>query len=82
MTEAIKTVATKSWRTTLNAFLAMLVALHASVASPLLDEIETTEPNWNVAIVAVLGFFALWNARDHKVSSEEAGALKAPEATP
>ena len=76
MSDAIKAVAGESWRTTLNAFLAMLATLYAVVGAPLLDNVEATEPDWSIAIAAVLGFVALWNARDHKVSSEQAGAKK------
>lgn len=79
MTEAIKRVAGASWRTTLGAFLAMLVVIFQKGAIPFLDGIESTEPDMGLCLGAILGFVALWNARDHKVSSEQAGAKTQPE---
>lgn len=78
MTEAIKKVATSSWRTTLGGFLAMIVVLLQSGALPYLDGLDTTKPDLGLCLAAVLGFVSLWNARDHGVSSEQAGAKIAP----
>ena len=70
--DKLKAAATKSWRTTLGAFLSMLAVLNTVVAAPLLDDDKLTEPDWSLALAAALGFVALWNARDNGVSSEEA----------
>lgn len=80
MTEKIKAVTGKSWRTTSNALIAALMIVLPQLQKLVdVDPENLTSPDWAVVVAAAFGFIAFWNARDHKVSSEEAGALKAPE---
>lgn len=66
--------ATRSWRTTVLAIGGVLVACWPLVAQPLLDSDPATQPQWGLALGALLGALGLSQARDHAVSSEQAGA--------
>jgi len=64
----------------------LLGVLFETVGIPLLDSVAETGPDWSKALEAVAktleggGIFGgLFNARDHKVSSEQAGAKSQPE---
>lgn len=63
-----------SWKTTLCGALIFAQAVIQHVAEPLLDSLPETSPDWMAFTAASLAFAALWNARDHGVSSERAGA--------
>lgn len=63
-----------SWKTTLCGALIFVQATITHVAEPLLDSLPDTSPDWMAFTAAGLAFAALWNARDHGVSSELAGA--------
>lgn len=64
---------TASWRTTASGILSILVAV-CSVALSEIDGDPATSADWGTAVAAVLAGIGLLNARDDKVSSEQAGA--------
>jgi len=63
----------KSWRTSLGGAMAALAAI-APQFEKLLDGNPATVCDWNVVAGAVGIAFALFSARDNRVSSEDAGA--------
>lgn len=65
-----------SWRTTLSGILTILVAGIKMVALPLLDDNPATVADWGGFIALLMPAIGLLVARDNKVSSEAAGALK------
>lgn len=65
-----------SWRTTLFGLLTVLGAGLHFVAVPMLDGNDSTQPEWTVFFTALTTALGLLNARDHKVSSEDAGLKK------
>jgi peptidoglycan/LPS O-acetylase OafA/YrhL len=62
-----------SWKTTVCGILGILVVGINVVAIPLLDNNLATVPQWDVFVAALAGGLGLIFARDHGVSSEEAG---------
>jgi len=62
-----------SWRTTTAGIGAILIAL-GSALSAQFDNDPATVPDWGSLIAAVVAGVGLLNARDNKVSSEQAGA--------
>lgn len=65
----------KSWKTTATGAGAILVAL-GSLLQAHFDGDPLTVPNYEVALAAILSGLGLIFARDNKVTSEEAGAVK------
>lgn len=64
-----------SFRTTAFAVVGMLTIL-IRVAGQLLDGDPATNPDWGTEIPQLLAAIGLLFARDNKVSSEKAGAIK------
>jgi hypothetical protein len=64
-----------SWRTTIFGIASIITAIAGSVTA-VVDGNPATNPDWGVVIAAIAGGIGLINARDHKVSSEQAGAGK------
>lgn len=62
-----------SWRTTVAGIAAIVTAVASAIAA-LLDNDPTTVPEWGAVAAAVMAGVGLLNARDNKVSSEQAGA--------
>lgn len=62
-----------SWRTTAAGIVAILVAV-LGAAQTLLDNDPKTNPDWISVGAAMTAGVGLLNARDNKVTSEEAGA--------
>lgn len=62
-----------SWRTTVLGITTILAAL-ASVAQAIADNDPATNPDFTVAIAAIMSGIGLIFARDNNVSSEKAGA--------
>lgn len=63
---------TASWRTTSAGVLA-IVASVLGAAATLLDSDPKTNPDWPALIAAFTAGAGLLNARDNKVTSEQAG---------
>lgn len=63
----------KSWKTTLNGVLLILIAV-ATAAKALVDGDPSTNPDYATVMAAILGGIGLIAARDNKVTSEQAGA--------
>jgi hypothetical protein len=63
-----------SWRTTLSGICTILVAFVNMIAMPYLDSDPATLPNWGGFIALLMPAIGLLMARDHKVTSEAAGA--------
>jgi predicted aconitase with swiveling domain len=63
----------KSWRTTTSGVIAILLAFGAA-AQALIDGNPATNPDWAAVGAAVMAGIGLLTARDHKVTSEQAGA--------
>jgi hypothetical protein len=68
--------AAKSWRTTACGVLAAVSALIGLVVVPLLDEDPATVARWAEALPIALTAVGLGVARDHGVSSANAGVGK------
>lgn len=64
-----------SWRTTILGILG-LVSLAANVAQLILDGDATTNPDWATVIPMAMALIGSLFARDNKVTSEAAGAVK------
>lgn len=62
-----------SWRTTVAGIAAIVTAVASAIAA-LLDADPTTVPEWGAVAAAVMAGVGLLNARDNRVSSEQAGA--------
>lgn len=62
----------KSWRTTFFGAGGVLAVL-AQALSQVFDGNPATNPDWNLVITALLPALGLLFARDHGVSSEDAG---------
>jgi Neuraminidase (sialidase) len=67
----------KSWKTTTGGILTAVAAI-AAAAQSLLDNDPATNPNWEVLAVALTTAWALINARDKNVTSEQQGLKPAP----
>jgi hypothetical protein len=63
---------TASWRTSLFGASGLVIVLANTIAR-LLDGDPTTNPDWAAVAAAISACIGLLFARDHKVSSEEAG---------
>lgn len=61
-----------SWKTTLLGIISQLPVLGAQVKT-LLDDDPSTNPDWAIIMGSLAIVFALFKARDHDVSSEQAG---------
>ena len=61
-----------SWKTTVTGILAILAAL-VGAAQLVLDGNPATNPDWPTVFAAVVSGIGLIKARDHNVSSEQAG---------
>ena len=70
----------KSWKTTLCGVLGAIAAAITLVAVPLMDNDESTNPNWAGMGAALATAAGLFYARDNNVTSEQAGATGATEA--
>jgi hypothetical protein len=64
-----------SWRTTTLGIASIITAIAGAVTAAV-DGNVATNPDWAAVIAAVTAGIGLINARDHKVSSEQAGAGK------
>lgn len=62
-----------SWKTTAGGVAAILAAVGGAITA-LTDGNPSTNPDWSTVIAAVTAGLGLLFARDHNVSSEEAGA--------
>lgn len=62
-----------SWKTTLAGVLSIAVAVITFVAYPLLDADPATVPQWGPVLAAISAAAGLLFARDHGVTSEQAG---------
>ena len=62
-----------SWRTTVAGIAAIVTAVASAVVA-LFDADPTTVPEWGAVVAAVMAGVGLLNARDNRVSSEQAGA--------
>jgi len=65
-----------SWRTTLAAIVLALSAVF-NAAGSLLDDNESTNPNWTLLLAQIGSAWGFLMARDNNVTSEEVG-LKGP----
>jgi len=65
----------KNWKTTAGGIAAIITAA-AGAAKLMLDGDPTTNPDWNIVMVAVFTGVALLKARDHDKSSEDCGIPK------
>jgi hypothetical protein len=75
MTDKLAAVAKGSWRTTLLGLLGALAVVSPELAHAL-DNDPATLCNWGLVIGAVLTGLGLGAARDNRVTSEAAGAVK------
>ena len=64
---------TASWRTTTAGIIAIVISV-LGAAQTLLDNDPKTNPDWPSLIAAFTAGAGLLNARDNKVTSEQAGA--------
>jgi len=64
---------TGSWRTTVAAVILALAAVF-NAAGAMLDDDPSTNPNWTVVMAEIGAIWGFLNARDNKVTSEQAGA--------
>lgn len=71
----------KSWRTAAAGVVAFIVALGTALMAQW-DGEASTEPNWNVVVVALITMIGLLTARDNNVSDEEAEAKEPNEKPP
>lgn len=62
-----------SWKTTAGGVAAILAAISGAITA-LTDGNSATNPDWSTVIAAVTAGLGLLFARDHNISSEEAGA--------
>ena len=62
-----------SWQTTISGIAAAVTAV-ASAVQHQFDGNPSTEPQWGLAIAAVIGAIGLIRARDNTVTSEQAKA--------
>lgn len=65
-------MALMNWKTTLSGVIGALVLIGAEVQK-FLDGVETTQPDWNVVIGAVVVAVGLFFARDADKSSKATG---------
>lgn len=63
----------KSWRTTVGGLVALVVALLVCIVQPLMDDDPKTMPKWEAFGTALTTAWIGFAARDHSVSSEDAG---------
>ena len=65
----------KSWKTTVAGVGSILTAV-GNALSAMFDGNDATNPDWALVAAAVMAGIGLISARDNKVTSEEAGAIK------
>lgn len=63
---------TKSWQTTVAGIMAFIMLAWPELQT-LWDGVAETMPDWNIVIGGLLTMLGLGAARDHGVSSEDAG---------
>ena len=63
-----------SWKTSSAGISAIIIAVFTLIVQPLSDHDPETNPDYNVAITAILAGIGLIAARDNDKTSEETGA--------
>lgn len=65
-----------SWKTSLAAIAAIMMALSSMILSPIYDTDPTTQPRWGDFITVVFASSGIFSARDDDKTSEDVGANK------